>query len=72
MQYYDKPASEMTKLEYALIHSNWEPSKEDMDREIRRDKDKNPFNYSNLPKPRGYTQISIDLKVEYIKKLLNL
>ena len=64
-------ASELTKLEYALIHSPWEPSEQDIQTQVRRDKDINPYNDNHKPKLRSCSQIIKDLKVNHFKEILS-
>lgn len=61
----------LTKLEYALISSSWEPSESDIDIQIKTDRAKNPHNDSYKPKLRSRTEIILDLKIEYHKLLLS-
>lgn len=61
----------LTKLEYALIHSTWEPSKESIEMEATRDRNKNPYNESNKPVLRSYLEIVRDLKIKYLQTLLS-
>ena len=67
----NKPASELTKLEYALIHSTWQPSKEAFDMEVTRDRNKNPHNDSYKPKLRSAAEIVNDLRKAHFTQILN-
>lgn len=68
---YDLLANKLTKLEYALIHSTWEPSKIDVDDEILRDRCKNPHNEPGKQRLRSSYEIARDLKIQHWKTILN-
>jgi hypothetical protein len=73
VDYHEINAQEgLSKLEYALIHGNWEPSKQDIDMEVTRDRNKNPHNDSYKPRLRSYHEIIRDLKKQYYTTLLSL
>lgn len=61
----------LTKLEYALIHSSWEPSKDDIDCVVRRQRLANPHNDSYKPKLQSYFEIVNDLRRNHFIELLN-
>lgn len=61
----------LNKLEYALIHGNWEPSKQEIDMETTRDRNRNPHNYPDKPALRSYHEIIRDLKKQYYTTLLS-
>jgi hypothetical protein len=67
---YNKLASQLSKLEYALIHSTWEPTKDDVNAEFQRDRNKNPYNEPHKPKLRSYSEVVKDLKITHFKTLL--
>lgn len=71
MKNTNNPANELTKLEYALIHSNWEPDKEDIEREYRYDKNLNPYNEPQKEKLRSQKEIVRELKYNHFSALLN-
>jgi len=60
----------LTKLEYALIHGHYEPSKSDIDTQVTRDRLANPHNDSYKPRLRSYNEIVNGLKISYYKELL--
>jgi hypothetical protein len=62
----------LTKLEYFLANSPWEPDKSDIDAEIARDRNKNPHNDSHKPRIRGYAEIVIDLKINNALSILKI
>lgn len=64
--------SGLSKLEYALIHSTWEPSNDDINAQARIDRNRNPYNESNKPALRTNSEIIRDLKISYFKTLLNI
>lgn len=68
---YNKPASELTKLEYALIHSTWEPAKHDIELQLNMETRANPYNDAHKPKRRSYSEVVRDLKIEHFKQLLS-
>lgn len=70
MENYDKKSSELTKLEYALIHSNWEPEKDSIDTEFYKDRNRNPYNEPHKTPLRSRGEIIRDIKVAYFKLLL--
>lgn len=61
----------LSKLEYALIHSAYEPPKDAIEREVTRDRLLNPHNDSYKPKIRSYSEIVKELKIKYFSELLN-
>ena len=67
---WSEQKSGLTKLEYALIHSTWEPSKADIEGQAQRDRQKNPHNEPGKPALRSYAEIVRDLKIEHFKVLL--
>lgn len=71
MDNINKPASELTKLEYALIHSNWEPKEEEVERIRAEEKKKNPYNQPHVgPLHRRVSEVVKDLKLKYFTLLL--
>lgn len=66
---FDK-LSGLTRLEYAVIHSTYEPSQSDIDGAYQRDKMKNPHNEPNKPPIRSRVEIIADLKIGAAKILL--
>lgn len=58
-----------SKLQYALIHCQYEPSEEDIKHEQLMDRLKNPHNESHKPIIRDRMEIIIDLKTDYINKI---
>ena len=68
----NKPASELTKLEYALIHSAWHPSTDDIETELRRDKAINPYNEPHKKKLRSRKEVILELTIAHFKALLSI
>lgn len=72
MENFNKPFSELTKLEYFMCHSTWTPEKSIIDAEITRDRNLNPHNDSYKPKLRGYNEIILQLKANHFKEILKI
>ncbi len=70
MENYNKPSSELTKLEYALIHSNWYPTKDDIETQGRYDKQRNQYNEPHKPPLRSQSEIIKDLRTDHFKLML--
>lgn len=61
----------LTKLEYFLIHSAWEPDQADISMEIMRDHNRNPFNENDKPARRSRSEIVADLKIKHAREILD-
>lgn len=64
-------ASELTKLEYALIHSTWRPSEDDIKAVFERERRLNPHNDSYKPKLHSHKEIMHNLRLIYFRDILN-
>ncbi len=64
-------ATDLSKLEYALIHSSWMPSKEDVQAIITREHQLNPYNDNWKPKKHSNAEIVNNLRIKYFKQILN-
>lgn len=61
----------ITKLEYFLAHSTWEPSKDDVSFECQRDRNLNPYGEPHKPRQRSLSEIIADLKIKHAEEILN-
>lgn len=67
----ENKANDLTKLEYALIHSTWQPSKEDIESTVRMEKFRNPYNDYGKPRLHSYQEIVNLLRIKHFTELLN-